>query len=50
MIYFNQHDMKETYDSINNMDTDILLTIYERLLEQDYRQKLEYDKMSSRIK
>jgi hypothetical protein len=42
--------MKEDYDSINKMDNDILLITYERLLEQEYQKKLDYDKMNSKIK
>ena len=45
MIFFNQCNMKEDYDSINNMDNDVLLTTYEMLLEQKYQEKLEYDKI-----
>lgn len=42
--------MKEDYDSINKMDSDILLITYERLLEQKYQEKLEYDKLNNKIK
>ena len=42
--------MKEDYDSINKMDNDVLLMIYENLLEQKYQEKLEYDKINSKIK
>lgn len=42
--------MKEDYDSVNKMDNDILLMTYERLLEQKYQEKLEYDKMANRTK
>ena len=37
--------MKEDYDSLNKMDNDVLLMIYENLLEQKYQEKLEYDKI-----
>lgn len=42
--------MKEDYDSINKMDNDVLLMTYERLLEQKYQEKLEYDKMTNHTK
>ena len=42
--------MKEDFDSINKMDNDILLMTYERLLEQKYQEKLEYDKMANHTK
>ena len=42
--------MKEDFDSVNNMDNDVLLMTYERLLEQKYQEKLEYDKINSRMK
>ena len=42
--------MKEDYDTINKMDSDVLLITYERLLEQKYQEKLEYDKLNSKIK
>ena len=41
--------MKEDYDSINNMDNDVLLMTYESLLEQKYQEKLEYDKLNNSI-
>ena len=37
--------MKEDYDSVNRMDSDVLLMTYEALLEQKYQEKLEYDKI-----
>lgn len=42
--------MNEDFDSVNKMDNDILLMTYETLLEQKYQEKLEYDKINSRIK
>lgn len=42
--------MKEDYDSLNKMDNDVLLMTYERLLEQKYQEKLEYDKINSKFK
>ena len=42
--------MNEDFESINKMDNDILLMTYETLLEQKYQEKLEYDKINSRIK
>lgn len=42
--------MNEDFDSINKMDNDILLMTYESLLEQKYQEKLEYDKINSRMK
>lgn len=42
--------MKEDFDSVNKMDNDILLMTYETLLEQKYQEKLEYDKINSRMK
>ena len=41
--------MKEDYDSINKMDNDVLLMIYETLLEQKYQEKLEYDKLNNKV-
>lgn len=48
MIFFNQCNMKEDYDSINKMDSDVLLMVYEQLLEQKYQEKLEYDKLNNK--
>ena len=42
--------MKEDFDSINKMDNDVLLMTYEALLEQKYQEKLEYDKINSKLK
>lgn len=42
--------MNEDFESINKMDNDILLMTYETLLEQKYQEKLEYDKINSRMK
>ena len=41
--------MKENYDSINNMDNDILLITFEQLLEQKYQEKLDYDKLNNNV-
>lgn len=50
MVFFNQRDMKETYDSINEMDNDVLLLAYETLLEQVYQEKIEMDKTNKQVK
>ena len=42
--------MKEDFESVNKMDNDVLLMTYEALLEQKYQEKLDYDKMNSKIK
>ena len=33
--------MKETFDSIDNMDTDVLYMTYEILVEQKYQEMLQ---------
>lgn len=42
--------MREDYNSVNKMDNDVLLITYEALLEQKYQEKMEYDKINSRMR
>lgn len=42
--------MKETFDSVNRMDNDVLLMTYEALLEQKYQEKIEYDKINNKMR
>ena len=41
VVFFNQCGMKETFESVDNMDTDVLYMTYETLVEQKYQEMLQ---------
>ena len=49
MIFFNNCNMRCTFEEVDKMDIDILLMTYESLLEGKYQEYLEYEKINKQM-